>query len=139
MPATNTVLYAKWAPLTATVTFDSEVGSPVNSQELTYGRRSQSLLILYERATPCWLDSLQSMETSSVYSSSPAVTGLARTVGEERLSVSYTVIHQTDDGQILSNPITETAPTGSLAASGSTQLIVRLCLRADVSSSLYGS
>jgi len=118
MPATNTVLYAKWVPLTATVTFDSEGGSPVNSQELTYGdaatkpadpiREGYTFAgwILYTNGNP------------SVYSFSAAVTGditLHALWKKNDSSVSYTVIHQTDDGQILSTT-TETAPIGSLVS-----------------------
>ena len=118
MPATNTVLYAKWVPLTATVTFDSEGGSPVNSQELTYGdaatkpadpvREGYTFAgwILYTNGNP------------SVYSFSAAVTGditLHALWKKNDSSVSYTVIHQTDDGQILSTT-TETAQIGSLVS-----------------------
>ncbi len=100
------------------VTFDSEGGSPVNSQELTYGdaatkpadpvREGYTFAgwILYTNGNP------------SVYSFSAAVTGditLHALWKKNDSSVSYTVIHQTDDGQILSTT-TETAPLGSLVS-----------------------
>ena len=118
MPAANIRLYAKWVPKTVTVTFNSEGGSPVATQSLTYGNTATQpedpVRDGYTFAG--WI--VNPDNNPSEYSFSAAVTKditLHALWKKNNSSVSYTVIHKTDDGQILSTS-THTGTEGDLAS-----------------------